>query len=316
VISAKDVSRRFGERLAVDQLTFDVKAGEVFGLLGPNGAGKTTTLRMLGGLILPSAGSISIDSRTFTRAAAGEMRAGIGFLTETPGLWDHLSVLDNLLTYARLFGVASPAAAAERTLRTFELWDRRNDRAVVLSKGMKQKLALARALVHDPKVVLLDEPTANLDPQMSRAIRDLLRGMAAEGCAIVVSSHNLDEVERVADRVALINGRLMAIGAPAALRRDVFGRRLRVRFATNLRRTDLSGSPLLDRFRTIAEEVGARDVRDDGDELSMAVDSPDTATPAIVRALVHAGAEIREVFDEQAALEDVYLRLLDGKGAP
>src|SRR5438876_4503682 len=114
MISASQITRRFGDRVAVDQVTFDVRGGEVFGLLGPNGAGKTTTLRMLGGLIAPSAGTVAIDGRPFTRAAAGALRARIGFLTETPGLWDHLTVDDNLCIYARLFGVARPDLAASR----------------------------------------------------------------------------------------------------------------------------------------------------------------------------------------------------------
>src|SRR5437870_10100776 len=187
---------------------------------------------MLGGLIAPSAGTVAIDGRPFTRTTAGALRGRIGFLTETPGLWDHLTVTDNLCVYAKLFGVARPDLATSRVLRLFELWDRRDDRVAVLSKGMKQKLALARALVHDPAVILLDEPTANLDPQTARTVRDLLRDLRTQRRAIVVSTHNLDEVERVADRVGLVNTKLIAIGEPATLRRDVFGRRLRVRLMT------------------------------------------------------------------------------------
>jgi len=302
VIAADRVTRRFDERVAVENVSFEVAAGEVFGLLGPNGAGKTTTLRMLGGLILPTSGTVRIDGEAYTRANGGALRARIGFLTETPGLWDQLTVEDNLSVYARLFSVPSPDFAAQRVLRLLELWDRRGDRAAVLSKGMKQKLALARALVHDPQVILLDEPTANLDPQTARTVRDLLRHLRDEGRTIVVSTHNLDEAERMADRVGLVSARLIAIGQPAVLRREVFGRRLRVRLLPSAR-------PLQD-FAGVVSRQGAHDVRLDGNELSMVLDAPDAGTPAIVRALVDAGAEIRAVFEDQPALEDVYMKLL------
>jgi ABC-2 type transport system ATP-binding protein len=302
VISADRISRRFADRLAVDDVSFTVQAGEVFGLLGPNGAGKTTTLRMLGGLIMPTSGSVEIDGRPFTRATAASLRARIGFLTETPGLWDQLSVEDNLLVYARLFSVQLPGLAVERALRLLELWDRRADHVALLSKGMKQKLALARSLVHNPRIILLDEPTANLDPQTSRTVRDLLHRLRGEGCAIVVSTHNLDEAERMADRVGLVSGRLIAVGEPALLRREVFGRRLRVQLLPSSR-------PLSD-FVAVVTRAGAHDVRLDGTDLSMALAAQDAGTPAIVRALVDAGAEVRAVFDDEPSLEDVYLKLL------
>jgi ABC-2 type transport system ATP-binding protein len=306
VISASEVTRRFGGRLAVDRLTLTVQAGEIFGLLGPNGAGKTTTLRMLGGLIAPTTGSVAIDGQGFTRENAGALRARIGFLTETPGLWDHLTVADNLLVYAKLFEVARPDLAVEHVLRLFELWDRRGDRVALLSKGMKQKLALARALVHAPGIVLLDEPTANLDPKTSRAVRDLLLDLRRQGRAIVISTHNLAEVERLADRVGLISTSLIAMGEPAALRREVFGRRLRVRLA--------GAFPPAADLSAAAAQAGGHDVRIEGLELSMVLENPDRGAPAVVRALVNAGAEIREVVDEQPALEDVYLKLLGSRG--
>jgi ABC-2 type transport system ATP-binding protein len=257
---------------------------------------------MIGGLIAPTAGSVAIDGRPFTRTSGASLRSRIGFMTETPGLWDLLTVEENLMVYARLFGVRGAPVAVERVLRTFDLWDRRSDRVALLSKGMKQKLALARALVHEPEVVLLDEPTANLDPQMSRTVRDLLRRLREQGRAVVVSTHNLDEIERLADRIALVSRRLIAIGAPAALRRDLFGRRLRVRM--------LRTHPPLPELAAIAARAGGQDVRIDGVELSMVLESPDRMAPLVVRALVDAGADIREVFDEEPPLEEVYLKLL------
>ncbi len=306
MISASQITRRFGDRVAVENVTFAVRGGEIFGLLGPNGAGKTTTLRMLGGLIAPTSGAVTMNGRAFTRTTAGALRARIGFLTETPGLWDNLTVADNLRVYAKLFGVTRPDLAAERVLRMFELWDRRADRVALLSKGMKQKLGLARALVHEPDVILLDEPTANLDPKTSRSVRDLLIDLRGRGRAVVISTHNLSEVERLADRVGLISTSLIAIGEPGALRREVFGRRLRVRLA--------GAFPPAADLAAAAARAGGHDLRIDGLDLSMVLEDPDAGTPGVVRTLVDAGAEIREVFDEQPALEDVYLRLMAAKG--
>ncbi|HVD92953.1 MAG TPA: ABC transporter ATP-binding protein [Vicinamibacterales bacterium] len=306
MISAQAITRRFGERVAVEDVSFDVRGGEVFGLVGPNGAGKTTTLRMLGGLIPPTSGVVSVFGQPFTRANGAALRARIGFLTETPGLWEHLTVADNLIVYARLFGMARPDEAVERVLRLFELWDRRTDRVALLSKGMKQKLALARALVHQPEIVLLDEPTANLDPATSRTVRDLLLELRSQGRAIVVSTHNLDEVERISDRVGLVSRTLIAVGEPSVLRREVFGRRLRVRLVRPLPAEALAA---------IAARAGAHDMKIDRNDISMVLENPDAGAPALIRGLVEAGAEIREVFDEQPAMEDVYLTLLGAKGA-
>ena len=299
MLNASHLTRRFESRVAVDDLTFEVRAGEVFGLLGPNGAGKTTTLRMLGGLIPPSAGEVRIRGVALNRQTAESHRRGIGFLTETPGLWDHLTVEENLSIYARLFGISKVDAVAA-SLRRFDLWTRRTDRAALLSKGMKQKLALARALQHDPEIVLLDEPTANLDPETARGVRDMLFDLRSRGRAVIVSTHNLDEIERLADRIALVSTKLIAIGEPAVLRRQIFGRRFRIRLLSTPPATELAA---------VAERAGARDLRIEEDGFSMLVDAPETV-PAIVRALVDHGASIREAFDDQPPLEDVYLKLL------
>jgi ABC-2 type transport system ATP-binding protein len=308
VIVVAHLTRTFHDRTAVADVSFEVRRGEVFGLLGPNGAGKTTTLRMIGGLILPTSGEVAIDGTRIERANVDAVRRRIGFLTETPGLWEQLTVFDNLATYAKLFGVTHPVDAAGRMLRRFELWDRRDDRAALLSKGMKQKLAVARALVHDPEIVLLDEPTANLDPQTARGVRELVADLRDRGRAIIVSTHNLDEVERIATRVALISTRLIAAGEPAALRRSVFGRRLRVSVSP----AGATASELSE----VAARHGGLDVAVQGDTLTMRLVDPERETPAVVAALVGAGAAILSVQDDEQPLEEVYIRLLAQQGAP
>jgi ABC-2 type transport system ATP-binding protein len=296
-LTAQHLTRRFGDRVAVDDVSFELTAGEIFALLGPNGAGKTTTLRMLVGLIAPTAGSVQIGGDTMTQHAAPGLRERIGFLTEAPGLWDALTVQDNLGVYARLYGLADPDKAVKSALALFGLADRSQDRTARLSKGLKQRVALARAIIHQPRIVLLDEPTAGLDPESARGVRELIVGMRSEGRAVLLCTHNLDEVERVADRVAVLRSRLVAVGTPGELRQRHFITRLRIR---------LSGPA--DAYVAVLHEAGIADVRSDGTWLSVA---PGTRrTPDIVRILVEADAGIEAVEREEPSLEDVYIKLL------
>lgn len=197
MVETRALTRRFGDRLAVDGLTLDVRAGEVVSLLGPNGAGKTTTFRMLASLLMPTSGEATVAGTRLTASTAGAMRSRVGLLTEAPGLWERLSVRRNLLTYADLHGVADPGARVAAVMDAVGLADRADDRAGALSKGLKQRVALARAVVHDPQVVLLDEPTSGLDPAGARQVRDLIRQLREDGRAVLVSTHNLAEAEEL-----------------------------------------------------------------------------------------------------------------------
>jgi ABC-2 type transport system ATP-binding protein len=282
----------------VDDVSFDLAPGEVFALLGPNGAGKTTTLRMIAGLIAPTSGTIHIAGEALTRDSASRLRGRIGFLTETPGLWERLTVRRNLLTYARLHGLPAPAAAVDASLEMLDIRDRENEAAAQLSKGLKQRVALARTVLHNPQIVLLDEPTSGLDPQSAREVRELIVRFRAQRRAVILSTHNLDEVERVADRVAVLRTRLVAVDTPAALRARLFGTRVRIGI-------DGPAAPFVDVLRT----AGAGDVRVEGDTLSVGL-LRGVKIPRLVRDLVAAGADITSVVPEQPPLEDVYLRLL------
>jgi ABC-2 type transport system ATP-binding protein len=299
MLTAAHLTRRFDERVAVEDVSFEVAPGEIFALLGPNGAGKTTTLRMLAGLIEPTAGSVQIEREAMTRATAPRLRGRIGFLTEAPGLWDRLSVRQNLHVYARLHGLPDAGRAVDEALRTFDLAARAADPAAVLSKGLKQRVAIARTLLHQPSVVLLDEPTSGLDPEAARGVRELILQLREQRRAIVLSTHNLDEVERVADRVAVLRGRLVASDTPGALRERLFGARLRVVVTTDA-----------GRFLNVLQQGGIHDVRAEGSVLSIAVKDAAAEAPDIVRALVQAGAAIQAVSPDEAPLEEVYLRLL------
>ena len=214
MIVASHLTRSFGTRVAVEDATFDVKPGEIFGLLGPNGAGKTTTLRMLAGLLAPTSGEATVAGIRLSRETIDQVRARIGFLTEAPGLWDRLTVRQNLMVYARLHQLSDPSGTVTQALERFGLEDRGDSLGAELSKGLKQRVALARALLHEPPVVLLDEPTSGLDPQSARLVRDLVLDLRARGHAVVLSTHNLYEAERVADRVGVLRGRFLAVASP------------------------------------------------------------------------------------------------------
>ena len=298
MISASQLSRRFGTRLVVDAMTFDVARGEIVALLGPNGAGKTTTLRMLAGLIEPSSGSVTIDGTPLTHATGNALRRRIGFLTEAPGLWDRLTLRENLRVYAGIYKLTQPERAIDRALDMFGLGDRGSTRAAELSKGMRQKVALARALLHEPAVLLLDEPTSGLDPEITRSVRYLLEERRQAGCAILVSTHNLDEAERLADRVAVLQTRLLALDPPATLRGRLTKGRVVVRIEGDL----ASGLSIAKSFDAQAAIEGAAIV--------VSLSDADRETPDLVRALVHGGARIVEVRSDMPELEDVYLRLI------
>jgi ABC-2 type transport system ATP-binding protein len=305
MLKAVQLTRRFDSRLAVENVSFDLAPGEIFALLGPNGAGKTTTLRMLAGLIQPSSGTVVIDGQQVTRASASHLRARIGFLTEAPGLWDRLTVRQNLIVYAQLHGLPKPGAAVEAALDTFEMRDRAQEPAAQLSKGLKQRVALARTLLHNPAIVLLDEPTSGLDPASARDVRGLVLRLRAERRSIVLSTHNLDEVERVADRVAVLRTRLIAVDTPQALRARLFGARVRVVVTEGA-----------DRYAELLRASGIPDVRIEDTALSIGLNGVPMTTPALVRTLVDAGASIEVVAPEEPPLEDVYLRLLDQERSP
>jgi ABC-2 type transport system ATP-binding protein len=298
VISARGLTRRFGARTVVNNVSLEVVRSEIVALLGPNGAGKTTTLRMLAGLIAPTSGSIALDGVLLTRATGARLRARLGFLTEAPGLWDRLTVRENLRIYCGLYGLARPDRIVDRALEVFALSDHASARAAELSKGMRQKVALARALLHEPPILLLDEPTSGLDPEITRAVRKLLEERRTAGCSILVSTHNLDEAERIADRVAVLDERLLALDRPAVLRRRLTTGRVIVRLAGD----PSSHLDVVKRF-----DPGAQV---DGQSISLRLEDAEDAAADLVAALATAGAKILEVRQEIPALEDVYLHLM------
>jgi ABC-2 type transport system ATP-binding protein len=299
---ATGLGRRFGDRWAVRDVSLEVQRGEVLGLLGPNGAGKTTTVRLLTALIEPSEGTASVDGFDVRRQPE-DVRARVGILTETPGLYDKLSARANLEFFGRLYGLAADVRSQriERYLRLFELWDRRDDVAGTFSKGMKQKLAIARALLHDPSVVFLDEPTAALDPEAAFVVRASIEDLRRSGRTIVLATHNLDEADRLCDRIAFVRGGLLRIDSPTRLRGDAGGRRLTVRLAAP------PGPPEVAALRSVDGVIAVEAV-----ERVLHVEAIDAeaVAPVAVRALVGAGADIVEVGVAQQSLEAIYFEIM------
>jgi ABC-2 type transport system ATP-binding protein len=299
------LGRRFGERWAVRDVSLELRRGEVFGLLGPNGAGKTTTIRLLAALIGPSAGRARIDGLDLAREADG-VRSRVGVLTEAPGLYEKLSAARNLDFFGKLQGLPTAVRAEriERLLRLFDLWDRRLEPTGTFSKGMKQKLAIARALLHDPPVLFLDEPTAALDPEAAAVVRDAIATLRGQGRTIVLCTHVLPEAERLCDRIGFLRTTLLRVDTPARLRTATAGGRVHIRLAAP------AGPDLLS---TVRADVAVLEARATQDGLVTELRDADADTPALIRALVAAGAAILEVRREAATLEEVYFEVMGAR---
>ena len=299
MIVVKGLTKRFSDVLAVDGLDMDVSPGEIFGFLGPNGAGKTTTIRMLGALIAPTSGKANVAGYEVGRED-NEIRRNVGILTESPGLYARLSAERNLSFFAELYGVEDVAGQVERYLRLLGLWDRRADVAATFSKGMRQKLAIARAMLHEPKVLFLDEPTAGLDPEMARLVREFIGELKGKGRTIFLCTHNLDEADRLCDRIAVVNTRLLALDTPAALRERLYDRVVVFHLRT--------AAPAYE--KAASEQPFVRSVEKKDNKLVIALDDPERNNPQLIRVLVEAGADIQFVGELRRSLEEVYLRLV------
>jgi len=228
MIEAEHLTKRFGNLTAVEDLTLHVNDGEVFGFLGPNGAGKTTTVRMLCCLISKTSGSARIAGyKIGDKEDSLKIRKMIGLVPDNVGLSEHLSAYDNLDFYGKIYDCteAQRKENIKRFLEMLGIWDKRNLLAGTLSKGMKQKLAVARALIHEPEVLFMDEPTANLDPESAKTVRDFILELKKEKRTIFLNTHNLDEAQKICDRIAILNTKLRGIGTPKELEEVVRGKR-------------------------------------------------------------------------------------------
>ena len=310
-IEVSHLTKSFGERTAVADVSFSVARGEVFGFLGPNGAGKTTTVRILGTLIAPTAGSAVVAGIPLGPARATEIRQRISIMPEAPGLYRRLTVTENLEFFARLYGLPRRQERMKQALQAVGLGDRANDLAGSLSKGLRQRAALARSLLNDPEIMFLDEPTSGLDPAAAHEVLGLIGALRDRGVTVFLTTHRLDEAERLCDRVAILNTRLRTIGRPDELRQQLFSRSLTVSTAAPLATPDqvFAGLPAVEAWQA----TGSPHRGQAGYLLT--VTDPEKAAPAVTRALVAAEADVLSIAESRHTLEDVYLELVDDKGA-
>lgn len=304
MIETKGLSRAFGDHLVVNQLDLFVEKGEVLGFLGPNGAGKTTTVRMLCSLISPTAGSAKVNGHDVVGDPMA-VRRSVGILTETPGLYERLSAKKNLEIFAKLYDVPDVEGQVRKYLELLGLWDRAKDPAGSFSKGMRQKLAIARSLLHEPPVLFLDEPTSALDPEASRIVREFILDLKGQGRTIFLCTHNLDEADRLCDRIAVFKQSLVALDTADQLRKVLYGHQVVFHLAPAE-----SGAPDAAVVAALRDHEGVEEVLVQGDKLLARIDKPDARNPSIIRALVNAGAELQYVGERHHSLENVYLDLL------
>jgi ABC-2 type transport system ATP-binding protein len=301
VLVVEHLTKRFGTRTAFSDVTFQVGYGEVFGFLGPNGAGKTTTVRALGTLIAPTSGSATVAGIPLLPENGVEIRQKIAIMPEAPGLYLRLSVKENLTYFAGLYGLRHPEKRIEEALASVNLSDRIDDLCGGLSKGLRQRVSLARTLLSDPTIMFLDEPTSGLDPVASLEVHNLIIGLKSKGVTIFLTTHRLDEAEKLCDRVAFMNTQLRTVGRTDELRQQLFQRSLLVKTVT----------PLTDPTSLFAGVPSVQEwhVGDDSSYV-LTVADPKVAAPAVTRALVGAGADVLSIAETQHSLEDVYLELI------
>ena len=304
-IQASGLQKTFSSITAVDGLSFEVEEGEVFGLLGSNGAGKTTTIRILACLLSPTGGTAKVCGFTVNDQPSN-VRERVGILTENPSLYERLTAFENMDFFAKAYGVSSQAERNQRihqVLDFFGLWDRRADKVAHFSKGMKQKLAIARTLVHNPPVLLLDEPTAGLDPKSAKEVRDMITRLSRdEDRAILLCTHRMEDAEKLCDDAVIVNkGRSVAYGSPELLRQKT------------------SVSPVLEVIlkkadakvvESIRHSISSEAVEVDGPKLLVTIDDVESAAPEIVRTIVQAGGLVLSVRTIKPTLEETYLRLI------
>jgi ABC-2 type transport system ATP-binding protein len=295
------LGKRFGDRVAFQDVSFEIGYGEVFGFLGPNGAGKTTTVRTLGTLIAPTSGSATVAGLPLAPENGVAIRQRIAIMPESPGLYLRLTVAENLECFAGLYALPDARRRVERALRAVNLAGRASDPCGKLSKGLRQRVSLARALLNDADVLFLDEPTSGLDPVAAREVHDLIDGLRQRGVTIFLTTHRLEEAERLCDRVALLNTTLRAVGRPDELREQLFARTLTARTLAPLAEPDrvFSGLPAVQGWR-----------QDGPTAYVLTVVDPAVAAPAVTRALVAAGADVLSIAESRHSLEDVYLELI------
>jgi len=303
MIRVENLTKKFGNITAVDNISFIVEESKIFGFLGPNGAGKTTTLRMLSTLIQPTNGSIVINDHD-SKKDGEYIRSLIGLLTETPGMYEKISAFENLNYFSGFYKIDEQKRKTniERFLKMFDLWDRKDNLVSTFSKGMKQKLALARALVHEPKILFLDEPTAALDPESAYLVRTFIESLKNEKITVFLCTHNLEEASNLSDIVCIIKSKIIKISTLDELQKNKKGKKVEIVFKDNAQKY----IDLLKPFNEIVS-IEAKENR-----VSFSLENPEILNPKIIKYLVENGSEIIYFNEIKASLEEIYLDLIRG----
>lgn len=302
MIDTENLTKKFGDLTAVDSLTIHVEDGEVFGFLGPNGAGKTTTVRMLCCLISKTSGNATVGGYQIgNKEDSLKIRRIIGLVPDNVGLSENLTAYDNLDFYGKIYdcSTAQRKENIQRFLDMLGLWDKRNVLAGTFSKGMKQKLAVARALIHEPEILFMDEPTANLDPESAKTVREFILELKKQKKTIFLNTHNLDEAQRICDKIAILNTRLRAIGTPDELERSVSGRR-----------SVIILEQVNDAVLNALKKLSLRNLTVEGNKVTFDVVDPDKENSPVVEAIVLVGGHVRAINVVGSTLEDTYLKLV------
>ena len=303
MIETENLTKKFGDLTAVDNVTLRVNDGEVFGFLGPNGAGKTTTIRMLCCLISKTSGNATVGGYQIgNKADLLKIRKIIGLVPDNVGLSENLTAYDNLDFYGKIYdcSTAQRKENIQRFLGMLGLWEKRNVLAATFSKGMKQKLAIARALIHDPQVLFMDEPTANLDPEAAKTVRDFILQLKKEKKTIFLNTHNLDEAQRICDKVAIMNTNLRAIGSPQELERSVSGRKTVIGLEQQINESVLG----------VLKKLPLKNLSTSGDTITFDVENPDKENSPVIEAIVLSGGHVKSINVVGSTLEDTYLKLV------
>ena len=303
MIEVKNLTKQFGEVTAVDSLTFHVAKGEIFGLLGPNGAGKTTTIRMLCCLISKTGGEAQIGGYSIGNGADSlAIRKLIGLVPDNLGLYEELTAYENLDYYGKLYECpeAQRKEKIEYYLKMMELWEKRDQPVSDYSKGMKQKVAISRALIHDPKLLFFDEPTANLDPEASKVVRDIILKLKTEGKTIFLNTHNLDEAQRICDRIGILSTKLLAVNTPEELEKTVWG---------NIR-TVIQVEQINDQILAAVRNLNPKDLSVEENKIILVLADPQKENADFVQAIVSAGGRIQNVTQLNPGLEETYLKVI------
>ena len=299
MIKTENLEKKFGNMTAVQSLNLDIQEGEVFGFLGPNGAGKTTTVRLLSGLIAPTRGTAIVNGYKIG-VENHKIRSTVGVLTETPGLYENLTADQNLRIFAKLYDVKDISGQVEKYLKMLGLWERKFDTVGTFSKGMRQKLAIARALIHEPRTLFFDEPTAGLDPEAAHKLRSFIADLRKGGRTIFLCTHNLDEADRLCDRIGVFKTHLLVVDTPSNLRSSLFGRKI----VFHLQKVEEKMVSSITNFDYVT------DVKVIENKIVATLDDPEIRNPELIRSLIDNGADLTFVGELRHSLEDVYLQLV------